>query len=195
MRVVAVGAASLVVLTLLVSMAATNRSFVSNQYLKERLLSIADREQESNSAHMTEWEITVRETMKQPFLGLGFGSKHSGVPGVEGMPTHTVHNAFLMLWMKMGIIPVGFLLWWLLRYVRFGIRTAQIEDDTTLRAIQRALFATLGYWAVSLNVGPAWHYYRETFLMALVVALVIRLATLKPTSPPAPALAPQMGDN
>ena len=115
------------------------------------------------------------------------------------MPTHTVHNAFLMLWMKMGIIPVGFFLWWLLRYARFGIRTARIDDDarddTALKAIQRALFATLGYWAVSLNVGPAWHYYRETFLMALVVVLVIRLAGLEPASPLVPSVAPKTGAN
>ena len=194
-RIAAVGAASLILLTLFVSIAGTSRSLVSDRFLKDRLFSITDRGESSNTAHMIEWEITTRETMRQPVLGLGLGSKHSPVPGIEGMPTHTVHNAFLMLWMKMGIIPVGFFLWWLLRYVRFGIRAAQIEDDTSLKAIQRALFATLGYWAVSLNVGPTWHYYRETFLMALVVALVIRLASLKPVSSLVPSGVPRPGVN
>ena len=55
------------------------------------------------------------------------------------------------------------------------------------------VFATLGYWAVSLNVGPAWFYYRETFLMALVAVLVIRMASLEPPSPLVPSAAPRTG--
>ena len=59
-RIAAVGTVSLILLALFFSIAGTSRSLVSGQFLKDRLFSITDREQSSNTAHMTEWEITTR---------------------------------------------------------------------------------------------------------------------------------------
>ena len=76
-----------------------------------------------------EWEVAFDATIKHPFLGLGLGSEHPPVPGFESLKQHTVHNAFIMLWMKMGIFAVIFLLWGLVRYLKFGLNVLRPQED------------------------------------------------------------------
>lgn len=144
-------------------------------FLAKRLTSVVDREQSSNRAHVNEWNVTVRDTMKSPIFGLGIGSSHGLVPDFEVINRHTVHNAFLMLWMKMGTVTLLFFLWCLYRYARTGFRGAVASRDPLLAG----LFATSALWVVAMNVGPTWFYYRESCLMAMVMAMVVRLTQLQ----------------
>jgi hypothetical protein len=154
----------------------------NGESLEKRMTSVTDRDQSSNVAHMNEWRVTVEDTMQHPLLGLGLGSIHGAVPEFEVINRHTVHNALLMLWMKMGFIAVLLLLWCLYRYCRLGVREALRGHDPLLTG----LFATVGLWVVAINVGPSWFYYRESCLMALIMAMVGRLAMLDLQQPPPP---------
>ncbi len=77
-----------------------------------------------------------------------------------------------MIWMKMGTAALLLFVWCLYRYFRTGLAGALGSRDPLLAG----LFATCALWFVAMNVGPTWFYYRESCLMALVMAMVIRLA-------------------
>ncbi len=114
--------------------------------------------------------------MRHPIRGLGLGSEHRGVEDNPSVDTHFVHNAFIMLWMKLGIVPLLFLVWCLIRYIKIGLRSLGTSQDVDFRSVQVGLFSTVGIWIVTLNVGPTWPYYRETCLMALIAAIVVRIS-------------------
>jgi len=146
----------------------------SADFLINRLASVVDKDQSSNVAHMNEWRVTLEDTMRRPLFGLGLGSIHSPVPDFEVINQQTVHNALLMLWMKMGGFALLLFLWCLYRYCRLGVTEALRRRDPLLTG----LFATVGLWMIAMNVGPSWFYYRESCLMALIMAVVNRLAML-----------------
>lgn len=163
------GAAAL----LLVALLPVTGGSSSSEFLKRRLVSVVDRDESSNRAHVNEWEVTIKDTMERPLFGLGLGSVHREVPDFEVLNRHTVHNAFLMLWMKLGIFALAAFLWYLYLYARLGARESLRSGDPLLAG----LFATCAHWFVSMNAGPAWFYYRESCLIALMIAVVIRLST------------------
>ena len=144
-------------------------------FLAQRLTSVVDRDQSSNRAHVNEWIVTIQDTIKSPVFGLGLGSSHAPVPEFEIINRHTVHNAFLMIWMKMGTIALLLFVWCFYRYFMTGLRGALQTRDPLLTG----LFATCALWFVAMNVGPTWFYYRESCLMAMVMAMVLRLAQLQ----------------
>jgi hypothetical protein len=168
---------------LLMTVMPTTNSVSTGEFIQQRLASVLDRHQDSNTAHMNEWVVTVQDTMPHPFFGLGLGSIHSPVPDFEVINRHTVHNALLMLWMKMGGFALLLFIWCLYRYCRVGAGEALRHRDPLLTG----LFATFGLWVIAMNVGPSWYYYRESCLMALIMAVVGRLAQL---GPPATGEAP-----
>jgi hypothetical protein len=152
----------------------------TGDFLKKRMVSVVDRDESSNTAHMNEWIVTVEDTMKSPFFGLGLGAVHSPVPEFDLINLHTVHNANLMLWMKMGLFAVLLFFWCLYRYCRLGVSEALRRGDP----LQMGLFSTVALWCIAMNVGPSWFYYRESCLMALVMAMVGRLSVLGRQQPP-----------
>jgi len=149
-------------------------SMSTDVFMKTRIMSVFDSSESSNVAHMNEWKVTVEDTVKHPWFGLGLGSVHSQVPDAGEINQHTVHNALLMLWMKMGLFALLLFIWCFYRYCRFGVTEALHHRDPLLTG----LFATVGLWMVAMNVGPSWYYYRESCLIALVMAIVWRLALL-----------------
>lgn len=154
----------------------TTNSESTGEFLQNRIASVLDPDQSSNVAHMNEWELTVADTMQHPLIGLGLGSEHSQDPEFPSINLHTVHNALIMLWMKMGGGALLLFFWCMYRYCRMGVAEALRYRDPVLTG----LFSTVGLWVIAINVGPSWFYYRESFLMALVMAVVGRLAILGP---------------
>jgi len=148
----------------------------TGEFLKNRLSSVLSQDESSNVAHRNEWNNALRDTMQRPLFGLGLGSEHSQDPEFPSINLHTVHNALLMLWMKMGLFAILLFFWCLYRYCRLGVREALRHHDPLLTG----LFVTVGLWAVAMNVSPSWFYYRESCLMALIMAVVGRLALLGP---------------
>lgn len=146
--------------------------------LKSRFASISDKEDKSNEAHINEWVVTIEALKEHPVLGLGFGSEHASVPGDDTINRHTVHNAFLMLYMKMGVHALLLFLWSMYRYFSFCARRRGISSEENLGWLKLGLFSTFAYWLVTLNVAPSWWYYREMCMMGLVMAIAIRLSLL-----------------
>jgi hypothetical protein len=162
----------------MISISVAMHGLPSGQDLKQRFSSISDKSDKSNEAHVNEWIVTVEALQEHPFLGLGFGSEHAPVPGDDTINRHTVHNAFLMLYMKMGVFAVILFIWALIHYFRFVV-CQDVEKCDSLSPLRVGLFSTFAYWLVTLNVAPSWWYYRETCMMALVAAIVIRLSLVR----------------
>lgn len=146
----------------------------SSDVLASRFASISDKTDKSNEAHLNEWAVTIDALREHPVLGLGFGGEHAPVPGDDTINRHTVHNAFLMLYMKMGILSVLLFGWCLFQYLNSSLHNLLATRDRLSDPLMVGLLSTFAYWMVTLNVAPSWWYYRETCLMALVGAIVIR---------------------
>jgi O-antigen ligase len=175
-RMVAMGGCMSLILLSLMSFASLSESIPSTNFLTNRFLSVFDSKQGSNVMHVAEWRVALEDSLENPLFGLGLGSTHRHLVGHEDIPNDIVHNAFLMLWMKMGLLSVVLFLWCLIRYFRFSTNVAKKGRESTLKALQVGLFSTFGFWLVSLNVGPSWFYLRETCLIGLVIAVVINLS-------------------
>jgi len=167
----------------------------SGQDLKQRFTSISDREDHSNETHVSEWVVTIEDLKVHPLFGMGFGAEHAPVPTDDTINRHTVHNAFLMLYMKMGVGTVILFIWCLIRYFKFAVGLTEAEARNGPNPLRIGLFSTFAYWLVTLNVAPSWWYYRESCMMALVAAIVIQLTLIKEEEAPAkePAALPAVG--
>lgn len=149
----------------------------SEKFLTHRFVSVFDKTESSNVFHLVEWQTAIEDTKKQPILGLGLGSTHRFLSTYgEDIPNDIVHNAFLMLWMKMGLLAVILFLCCLFRYFNFGIRVIKQQNVIYIKSLMAGFFASCGFWIVALNVGPSWFYYRETCLMAFIASLVLSLS-------------------
>lgn len=174
---IAIGAVILlVVCAWLVSLAGLLGPLPGLDFMTKRIASIVDPNQSSNVAHMNEWRVTFEDITESPILGLGLGSEHRPVPKEPTINTSTVHNAFLMLWMKMGLPAVLLFLGLLVAYIYYAARAAIRNPASHLRPLQVGLFSSCGFWAISLNVGPTWYYQQETCAMVLAAVIVIRLS-------------------
>jgi O-antigen ligase len=165
----------------MISVSMAMHAVPSGQDLKRRFQSISDKGDKSNETHFSEWEVTIEALKEKPLFGLGFGGEHPPVPSDETINRHTCHNAFLMLYMKMGFPAVVLFIWCLVRYVKFALKPPGPRDAASPDPLRLGLFSTCAYWLVTLNVAPSWWYYRETCLMALVVALVVQLSLMSRT--------------
>jgi len=154
------------------------RGLPSGDDLRSRFASISDKSDKSNEAHVNEWTVTLEALKQHPVLGLGFGSEHAPVPGDDTINRHTVHNGFLMLYMKMGLLPLLLFSWCMWRYFIFCAQHKVMVSLENLEYLRLGLFSTFAYWLVTLNVAPSWWYYREMCMIALVMAIVIRLTLI-----------------
>jgi O-antigen ligase len=140
-----------------------------------RFGSIFDKDQSSNAAHLSEWKVAIEDTIKSPWTGLGLGSEHRETPGFD-LDRKIVHNAFLMLWMKMGLPSVLLLTWLLFNYANNCIRVLKLKKKNSsydfYSSVYLGIFSSVGFWFSSMLTGPTWFYLRETMLMALTLALV-----------------------
>jgi len=177
-RMIAVVLTATLVGGMMVVSAVAIRGLPTGQDLKSRFASISDKGDKSNEAHINEWVVTVEALKEHPVLGLGFGSEHAPVPGDDTINRHTVHNALLMLYMKMGAFALLLFLWCMFRYFRFCVRRRENSLEGAFEWLRLGLFSTFAYWLVTLNVAPSWWYYREMCMMALVMAIVLRLSLL-----------------
>lgn len=175
-KMITVALSSGLIVFLLVSSAKVAGTTPSGEFLIERFYSIFDEEQDSNVAHSDEWKVTLSDIGRHPMLGLGLGSEHSIVPGYKMLNRHTVHNAFLMLWMKMGIFSLILFVYYLIRYLIFGIKAAKENEESWFGPVQVGLLSSFGFWIVSLNSAGTWFGYQETCLMGLVGSIVIYLS-------------------
>jgi hypothetical protein len=88
---------------------------------------------------------------QRPLLGYGFGSKYHRqltlLPGVggqgAGLDPGIMHDQYLHIWWKMGLVGLGVYLWLLFRIFQLGFRAADRLPSTASHAIALGLYSAL----------------------------------------------------
>lgn len=152
---------------------------MANAPITRRVMSLADRNQDSNVHHLLESQQTLKDILSSPILGLGLGSKHSPVSGIdwapEDQPTKIVHNTYLLIWMKLGMPGLFLFMWMVVKYVSLLMSYHKSTAPTYSGPIIASTGATVGHWFVLLLTGPVLAYWYQTFIIGLFAAMVLAL--------------------
>lgn len=148
----------------------------------QRVLSLADSRQSSNQHHLLESQQTLKELLRSgPILGLGLGSVHSPILGIhwdpEKQPTRIVHNAYLLVWMKLGLPGLLFFVWLGVKYSLVLLKYRKSGISPHSGPIIAGTGSLLGLWFVLLLIGPVLPYWHETLTIAMFVAMTLFLVT------------------
>lgn len=147
----------------------------------QRMLSIQDPNQSSNEHHYMESEQVLEEILSSPIVGLGLGSIHAPIHGLrdwwapEKQPTRIVHNGYLLVWMKLGLPGILFLLWMLIRYASVLLRSRTSAVSPQSGPIIAGTGSLFGLWFVLLLIAPITAYWYETFTIGLFAAMTLGL--------------------
>jgi O-antigen ligase len=143
------------------------------QRFVDRLSSILDRKQSSNVYHALESRQVLLDLSESPLFGLGLGSRHSplGLYAEDEVPTNVVHNAFLYIWMKMGLPGLFFFLWFAERFFREILRFRRAHGGGREWGLVLPLAASTGLWLALFLTGPVPWYVHQTVLIALFAAM------------------------
>jgi O-antigen ligase len=144
-----------------------------------RAMSITHARQSSNVHHLLESQQTLKDIFSSPFLGLGLGSRHSPVYGIdweaEKQPLHIVHNTYLLIWMKLGLPGLLFFMWMAVKYVSVLLKYRKSTVSPYSGPIIAATGSTVGLWFVLFLIGPVMAYWYQTFTITLFAAMVLAL--------------------
>jgi hypothetical protein len=147
--------------------------------IHRRVMSLTDRNQASNVHHLLESQQTLKDIVSSPILGLGLGSRHSPVSGIdwgdEDQPTKIVHNTNLLIWMKLGLPGLLFFMWMAIKYVSALLRYSKSTKLPYTGPIIAAMGSTAGHWFVLFLIGPVLAYQYQTFIITLFSAMVLAL--------------------
>jgi len=92
------------------------------------------------------------------------------------VPRNVVHNAWLYIWMKLGLLGLLATVWVFVRYLR---RVFEGLHRSTAHPIDRpllqALAALVPIWVMQSVTGPMPWYPRETMQVALYAAMALNL--------------------
>jgi len=122
--------------------------------------------------------------MKSPFFGLGLASEHSPVDEDLGMwiedlqPLNIVHNTFIYMWMKTGLLGFLFLMGCGFTYTRGVMRYAKNYRSSENWPLTTSLGSAIGIWFVMFMTGPVPFYLHQSYLIALFSAMVLSLIRL-----------------
>ncbi|MBI5591083.1 MAG: O-antigen ligase family protein [Deltaproteobacteria bacterium] len=144
-----------------------------------RVLTLTDSKQSSNVHHLLESQQTLKDIFSSPILGLGLGSSHSPVFGIDWeadkQPLRIVHNTFLLIWMKLGLPGLLFFMWVLVKYILVLLTYRKRIVSSHSGAIIAATGSALGLWLVLLLTGPVMAYWYQTFMISIFAAIVLTL--------------------
>jgi hypothetical protein len=148
----------------------------------QRVLSLADSRQSSNRHHLLESQQTLKELLRSnPILGLGLGSVHSPILGIhwdpKKQPTRIVHNAYLLVWMKLGLPGLLFFVWLGVKYSLVLLKYRKSVVSPHSGPIIAGTGSLLGLWFVLLLIGPVLPYWHVTLTIVLFVAMTLFLVT------------------
>jgi O-antigen ligase len=145
--------------------------------LLTRFSSIIDGEQNSNVYHILESEQALKDIIQNPMMGLGLGAHHSPIWGYEDdrVPTSSVHNTWIFLWMKTGLCGLLFFIWVGIKYIREILVSRDVNCNMETRAVVIAISSTVGLWLSLFLTMSAMVLYHLTFLIALFSSIIFVL--------------------
>ncbi|MFH0878298.1 MAG: O-antigen ligase family protein [Lentisphaerota bacterium] len=148
--------------------------------LGRRSLSILDGKQDSNQYHLLESQQTLRDIAGSPLVGLGLGGRHSplGLYDTDEVPDNIVHNAWLYIWMKMGLPGAAFFMWALWRFFKMFLHFRRVHSSSEAWPWGVAMASSFGLWLAMSLTGPVPWYFHQTYLIALFAALGVALMKL-----------------
>ena len=86
------------------------------------------------------WQTIMLSIMKRPILGYGYGGFWRGYQGasanfilVNGGPMTSAHNGLLEIWLDLGIVGLGLIVYSLVRAIRDGLTCLRGGDSPYLR--------------------------------------------------------------
>ncbi|QHI70279.1 O-antigen ligase family protein [Tichowtungia aerotolerans] len=142
-----------------------------------RIGSIFDTKQSSNVYHVLESRQVLIDLSGSPVLGLGLGSKHSplGLYEVDEVPANVVHNAFLYIWMKIGLPGLLFFFWAAAVFGRRILRFRKMYIESDQWGLVLPVAASTGLWLATFLTGPVPWYLHQTGLIALFASIAVTL--------------------
>jgi O-antigen ligase len=145
----------------------------------QRALSLTDSRQYSNEHHLLESQQALKEIFASPILGLGMGSHHAPLYGIgwaaQNQPTGIVHNTYVLIWMKFGLLGLSLFIWMAAKYASALLTYSKNFASGVSRPIIVATGSLLGLWFVILSTGSALNVRRELFTIALFAAMTLTL--------------------
>jgi O-antigen ligase len=138
--------------------------------------------------HLMDLVDATTVIIQRPLLGYGFGSRYDrqltsleNVGGQEaGLEAGVVHDLYLHVWWKTGLVGLGIFCWLVVRIVRFGVKAICRVPSTEAHAIALGLYsAILGELAMDVW-GPQWFSSTKVSLIIFCsLALIMRLVQLE----------------
>lgn len=148
-----------------------------------RLHTLRDTRNNSNRHHVFESRQTLRDIAREPFGGLGLAGRHGPIPEFPHckIPTNIVHNAWVLIWMKFGLMGLLALVWISVCFLRRILAGLRGPIDGARRSLLLSLAAMVPLWLTQSLSGPLPWYPRATVLIAIFAAMAVNLARTDPS--------------
>ena len=154
-------------------------------FIVDRFLSSMDKDQDSNNYHRLERARVLDDLSQTPLFGLGLGSSHTplGLYTNDTVPTNVVHNAFLYVWMKLGLPGLALFGWAALRYLAMLSRGLRRVKGLVEKTFLLAIASSVGLLLCMFLTGPIPWYLHQTFLIAALAAIAVWLCRSAASDP------------
>ena len=144
----------------------------------------------SNSYRVIEMQNAIANIERAPVLGLGFGNTWSEVaplPGGDKLAINVLHNTWLWMWMKTGIIGFLAFLWMGAAFLWMGFRAFRGQRDPKLAAVALALLCAFIAQTVMITFEMQLSLYQTTVAIGVLLGLLAVLARDAPAEEGTPA--------
>ncbi|HSJ52420.1 MAG TPA: O-antigen ligase family protein [Anaerolineae bacterium] len=137
-----------------------------------------------------EMRFALLKLAESPILGIGLYSPYRPAfyVGEDLTLRHFIHNAYLGLWLKTGLVGLGAFLWLSAAFLRYGFRRWQGVPEPLLRGV--ALGSLVAYVGLLFTnfVAPSFVQAGSLAIMGVTLGLTASILLVGDTPPPAPPL-------
>jgi hypothetical protein len=162
--------------------AALNRAISATQETLEHNTSLGWRAEETIYAS--------EHIMSNPFLGIGLGTSYKPVERMNGMTitdadvnlTRYIHNAYLGLWLKLGLLGPLAALWLMWGTIRRGLVMIKESPDIRMKSLTAASIGGFLVPAITSITQPEWLSQTGIGFFSLMLGVLICIHRLTPNS-------------